>query len=51
MESEKNGANIPGNNTKERCQACLGISRASITNLKKEMRDLEEQEQQQQQQA
>ena len=50
MESEKNGAKIPLNNTKERSQVCLGLSRASITNLKKEMRELEEQEQQQQQQ-
>jgi len=43
IESEKNGPQIPLNNTLERCQACLGISIRSISNLKKEMRELREQ--------
>ena len=48
IESEKSGVQIPLNNTTERCQICLGISRTSITNLKREMRELEKQEQEQQ---
>ncbi|CAF2919098.1 unnamed protein product [Rotaria sp. Silwood2] len=43
IESEKYGPKIPLNNTLERSQACLGISIRSITNLKKEMRELNEQ--------
>ena len=47
IESEKKGPKIPLSNTLERAQACLGISIRSISNLKREMRELTEEERQQ----
>ena len=47
-ESEKNGTQIPLNTTAERYQECLGTSRTLVTNLEKEMQELEKQVQGQQ---
>ena len=43
MENEKNGPTIPLYNVNERLEAMLGISKQSISNLKREMKELERQ--------
>jgi len=44
VEAEKTGHQIPLNNTTERLQAMLGISKGSVFNLKKEMKRLKDEQ-------
>ena len=43
VENEKNGLTIPLHNVNERLNAMLGISKQSILNLKREMKELQRQ--------
>jgi hypothetical protein len=43
LENEKNGPTIPLYNVNERLNAMLGISKQSILNLKREMKELQRQ--------
>jgi hypothetical protein len=44
VEAEKTGPQIPLNNTTERIQAMLGISKGSVFNLKQEMKRLKDEQ-------
>ena len=43
VENEKDGSTIPLYNVHERCNAMLGISKQSISNLKRDMKELQRQ--------